>query len=117
LKKKLTDIEEENTKLKESLARQDEELLNFSKLTSVVQYEASEASMVRDRAEAKLAKLFEEFKSLKAEHFKLQENHSILNEDLGQLEEKHSETLEQSNVSQALVAKAEEGKVVAEEKF
>ena len=37
--------------------------------------------MARDRAEARLAKLSNEFKSLQAEHAELQEYHSILKED------------------------------------
>ena len=54
----------------------------------------SDASKARDRAEAKLAKLFEELKGLQVEHTELQDDHFILKEDLGQLEEKHSSTLE-----------------------
>ena len=115
---------QENTKLKESLAKQDEELLILGRHSSVMQYEAFEASKARDRAEAKLAKLYEELKSLQAEHAELQEDHSILKEDQRQLEEKNSGILEELEASQAseaearaLVIKAEKGKLVAEEKF
>ena len=73
--------------------------------------------MDRDRAKARLAKLFKELKSLQAEHAKLQEDHSILNEDQMQFKEKHSKTLRELKVSQASVIEAEKGKVVAEEKY
>jgi predicted nucleic acid-binding Zn-ribbon protein len=95
LKKKLAEAKEENARLKENLAKQNEEILILGQHSSVIEYEASEASMARDRTEAKLTKLSKEFKSLQVEHVELQEDHSILNKDLRQLEEKHSETLEQ----------------------
>ena len=82
-----------------------------------MQYEASEAFMARDWAEARLAKLFEEFKSLQVEHTELQEDHSILKEDQRQLKEKYSMTLEGLKASQASVIEAEKGKVVVKEKF
>jgi chromosome segregation ATPase len=94
LKKKLNESEEEKARLKETLANQEEEFLILGKHSSVMEYDAFEDSKARDRVKAKLAKLSEEFKSLQAEHVELQENHSILKKDLGQLEEKHSETLE-----------------------
>ena len=37
--------------------------------------------MARDRAKARLAKLYEELKCLQTEHTELQEDHSILKED------------------------------------
>jgi chromosome segregation ATPase len=117
LRKKLVKSEVENAKLKETVAKQDEDFLTLGKHSSEMECEASKASKARDRAEASLAKLFEEFKSLQAKHAELQKDHSILKEDLGQLEEKHSETLEQLEASQTLVIKAEKRKVVAEEKY
>ena len=116
MNKELDEAKEENIGLKKSLAKQNEEILILGQHSSVMEREASEASMARDCAEAKLAKLSEEFKSLQAEHVELQEDHSILKEDLGQLEEKHYETLEQQKESQASVDRAMAGKVVAEEK-
>ena len=73
--------------------------------------------MAKDLAKARLAKLFEEFKSLQAEHIELQEDHSILKKDHKLLKEKHSETLEGLKVSQTSVIKAEKGRVVAKEKY
>ena len=64
------------------MAKQNEDLLTLGKHSSGMECEASEASMARDRVEARLAKLSEEFKSLQAEHAELQEDHSILKEDL-----------------------------------
>ena len=80
MRKKLAESEQENVKLKETLAKQDKELQVVGKHSSVMQ---CEASMARDRAEDKLAKLSKELKSLQAEHVELQEDHSILEEDLG----------------------------------
>ena len=71
LRKKLTEVEKENAKLKETVAKQNEDLLTLGKHLSIMECEASEASMARDRVEAKFAKLLEEFKSLQAEHAKL----------------------------------------------
>jgi hypothetical protein len=59
----------------------------------MMECKASEASMARDHSEARFAKLSKKFKSLQAEHAELKEDHSILNEDLRQFKEKHSETL------------------------
>jgi hypothetical protein len=53
---------------------------------------------------------------LQAAHTELQEDHSILKEELGQLEEKHNETLEQLNESQASVKKVSRGKIITEER-
>jgi chromosome segregation ATPase len=99
LKKKIVESEEENAKLKETMARQDKELLLFGRLMSEVQCEASEASMARVRAESKLAKLTDELNNLKAEHAQFQEDHSIIKKDLGHLEEKHFEVLKQLKTS------------------
>jgi predicted nucleic acid-binding Zn-ribbon protein len=60
----------------------------------MMECEASKPSMARDQAESKLAKLLEELNNLKAKHAQLQEDHSMIREDLGQLEEQHFETLE-----------------------
>jgi chromosome segregation ATPase len=109
LKKRLVEAKEENTKLKEAVAKKEDDLLVLGQHSTVMECEASDASKARDRVKAELTKLFEEFKGqqakhaelqeghaiLLAKHAELQEDHSILKEDLGQLEEKHSETLEQ----------------------
>ena len=68
LRKKLAESEEENAQLKETLARQDKELILFNRLMSKVQCEAFEASLARDRAESRLAKLSDELNNLKAKH-------------------------------------------------
>jgi predicted nucleotide-binding protein (sugar kinase/HSP70/actin superfamily) len=68
LKKNLVEFEEENAKLKDTMAWQDKELLLSSQLMSVVQCEAFEASMARARVESKLVKLIDELNNLKAEH-------------------------------------------------
>ena len=54
---------------------------------------------------------------MRAKHVELQEDHSILKEDLSQLEEKHSLTLEQLNEVQASLDQATRGKFVAEERY
>jgi hypothetical protein len=54
---------------------------------------------------------------LQAEHAELQEDHSILKEELRQLKEKHTETLKQVNESQVSVDRALKGKLVAEERY
>ena len=60
----------------------EEELRVFGQHSALMECEASNASMAWDRAEAKLVKLSEELTSLWAEHIELQEDHSILKEDL-----------------------------------
>ena len=99
------------------MAKLEEELRVFGQHSAVMKCEASDASMARDRAEAKLAKLSEELKGLWAEHIELQEDHSILKEDLGQLEEKHSSTLEQLSEFQASLDRAMRRKIVVEERY
>ena len=61
LRKKLSESEQENGKLKKTLAKRDEELLILGKHSFVMQ---RKASMARDRAEARLAKLSKELKCL-----------------------------------------------------
>ena len=124
LRKKLVDIVQENAKLRETLAKQDEELLILGRHSSVMQCEASKASMAKDQAEAKLAKLFEELKSLQAEHAELQKDYSILKEVHRLLKEKNSEVLGELEANQASkveaqasVVKAKKGKLVAKEKY
>ena len=107
----------ESAKLKESMAKQDKELLLSSRLMSEVQCKASEASMARAWAESKLAKLTNELNNLKVEHTQLQEDNSIIKEDLGQLEEKHSEVLEQLKASWTSTDQVEKCKTVVEEKY
>jgi predicted nuclease with TOPRIM domain len=99
------------------VAKKKEDLQVLGQHSAVMECEASDASKVRDRAKAKLAKLYKEFKglqakhsalqeshaALQAEHAKLQEDHSILKKELGQLKEKHTDTLEQLKESQASV--------------
>ena len=58
------------------------ELRVLSQHSAVMKCEASNASMARQRAEAKLGKLSEELTGLCAEHIVLQEDHSILKEEL-----------------------------------
>ena len=48
------------------MAKQNEDLFTLGKHSLGMECEASEASMTRDRVEARLAKLSEEFKSLQA---------------------------------------------------
>ena len=96
-KKRLEEVERENAKLKEAVAKMEEALQILSQHSAVMECEAPDAAMAQDKAEAQLGKLSEELKSLQVEHIELQEDHSILKEDLVQLEEKHSSTLEQLN--------------------
>ena len=80
--RRLEEVEGENAKLKETVAKMKEELQVLGQHSAVMECEASDASMARDRAEAKLAKLLEKLTGLRAEHIELQEDHSILKEDL-----------------------------------
>jgi vacuolar-type H+-ATPase subunit D/Vma8 len=91
------------------VAKREDNLRVLEEHSAIMECEASDASMARDRAKAELAAMSEEFKgmqvrhsalqeshaALQAEHAELQEEHSILKEELGQLDEKHTETLEQ----------------------
>jgi chromosome segregation ATPase len=131
LRKKLSEAEEENARLRAVVAKHEDDLRVLGEHSTVMECEASDASMARDRAKAELAAMSEEFEgmrvrhsalqeshaALQAEHAELQEEHSILGEKLGQLDEKHTETLEQLQESQALVKKVSEGKLVAEERY
>ena len=112
-KNKLEEAEEENAKLKEAVAKTEDELRVHGQHSAVMECEASDASI----AEAKLAKVSEELTGLRAEHIELQEDHFILKEDLAQLEEKHSLTLEQLSEVQASLDRASKGKTVAEERY
>jgi predicted nuclease with TOPRIM domain len=131
LRGKLTEAEEENATLKKAVPKHEEDLRVLAEHFATMECEASDASKVRDRAEAKLSKLFEEVERLCSENVKLQEDHrvlevenaevqedhSILKEDYKLLEEKQSDVLEQLAESQALVERVVASKVVAEEKF
>jgi hypothetical protein len=97
----------------------------------MMECEALDASKARDQAEAKLSKLSKEIEHMRSENAKLREDHrvleaenaelledhSILKEDYKLLEEKQSDILEQLAESKALVERALEGRVIAEEKF
>ena len=63
-KKRLEEVEEENAKLKEAVAKMEEELRILSQHSAVMECEAADAYMERDRTEAKLRKLSEELKNL-----------------------------------------------------
>ena len=80
--KRLEEVEEENAKLKEAMAKMEEELRVLGQHSAVMECEALNASMARQRAEAELGKLSEEFTGLRTEHVELQEDHSILKEEL-----------------------------------
>jgi DNA repair exonuclease SbcCD ATPase subunit len=128
---RLSEVEEENANLKKAVAKHEEDLRVLAEHSAMMECEASDAAKARDRAEAKLPKLSEEIERLRSENEKLREDHrvleaenaelledhSILKEDYKLLEEKQSDLLEQLAESQALVERATEGKVVAEEKF
>jgi hypothetical protein len=94
LKKRLEEAEGENAKLKEVVAKKEEDLQLLGQHSALMECKACNASKARDRVEAGLSKLSEEFTRLGSLSIR-QEDHSILNEELGQLEEKHTETLEQ----------------------
>jgi chromosome segregation ATPase len=64
LKKRLAKAEGENAKLKEVVAKKEEDLLVIGQHLAVMECEASNASKARDRAQAELAKLFKEFRDL-----------------------------------------------------
>jgi DNA repair exonuclease SbcCD ATPase subunit len=131
LRGRLTEVEEENATLKKAVAKHEEDLRVLAEHSAMMECEASNASKARDRAEAKLLKLFEEIERLRSENVKLREDHrvleaenaelledhSILKEDYKLLEEKHSDILERLAESQASVDRAVASKVVAEEKF
>jgi chromosome segregation ATPase len=131
LKKKLAEAEGENAKLEEAVAKKKKDLQLLSQHSALMEYEASNASKAKDRAEAGLSKLFKEFMglqakhsllqkshaTLQAKHVELQEDYSILKEELGQLEEKHTKTLKQLKENQASVNRALKGKLVAEERY
>jgi hypothetical protein len=116
-KQRLEEVKEENAKLKEALAKRDEELRILGQHSVVMECEASDASMARERAKAKLGKLFEELTGLRAEHAELQEDNSILKEDLNQLEEKYSSTLEQLSKVQTSLDRALKGRIITEERY
>ena len=56
-KNKLEEVEEENAKLKEVVAKMEKELRVFGQHLAMMECKASDASMARDRVEAKLAKV------------------------------------------------------------
>ena len=116
-KKNLEEVEEENTKLKEAMVKMEEKLRILGRHSAVMECEALDASMARDRAEAKLAKVSKALTGLRAEQTELQEDHSILKEDLAQLEEKYSSTLEQLSEVQASLDRAARGKTIAKERY
>jgi chromosome segregation ATPase len=131
LKKRLTEVEEENAQLKVVVAKNEEDLRVLGEHSAMMECKVSDASKAKDQAEAGLSKLSEEFKglqvkhsslqeshaTLQTEHAELQKDHSILKEELGQLEEKHTETLEQLKESQVSPDRALKGKLVAKERY
>jgi hypothetical protein len=76
-RKRLAEAKGENAKLKEVVARM-EELCVLGQHSAMMECEASDTSKARDRVEAELVKLSNEFKGLQAEHAKLREDHSVL---------------------------------------
>ena len=69
--KRLKEVDEENAKLKEVVAKMEEELRVLGQHSTVIECEASDASVARERAEATLGKLSEELAALQAEHVEL----------------------------------------------
>jgi chromosome segregation ATPase len=67
LQKRLSEIEEENAILKRSVAKHEEDLRVLAEHSAMMECEASDASMARDRAETKLLKLSEEIERLRSE--------------------------------------------------
>jgi chromosome segregation ATPase len=90
LKKKLAEAKEENVELKKVVAKNEEDLQVLKQHSAVMECEASDASKARDLAKAELARLFEEFKGLQAEHFTFQESNSALQAEHAKLQEDHS---------------------------
>jgi hypothetical protein len=99
------------------LAKREEELRILGQHSAVMECKASDASTAWVRAEANLGKLSEELTGLRAEHAELQKDNSILREDLSQLEEKHTSTLEQLSEVHASLDRASKGRTVAEERY
>ena len=124
LKSKMAELEAKNAKLKETVSKQDEELLLLGHQQAVIQTEASEAITARIEAKAKVAKLLAEVEGLWAEVGELQKDNSIINKDLGQLEETHVEVSKQLKVAQdecayqkTMLENATKATVIAEEKL
>jgi chromosome segregation ATPase len=90
LKKKLAEVEEENTKLKAVVAKHKDDLQVLEEHSVMMECEASDASKARDRARAELAILSEEFKGMQAKHSTLQESHAALQAEHTELQEDHS---------------------------
>ncbi|XP_059435561.1 uncharacterized protein LOC132168582 [Corylus avellana] len=63
----VTDLEAENARLKEVVAKQDEELLLLGQQQSIMQAETSEMATARTRAESKATELAAEIEGLRAE--------------------------------------------------
>lgn len=99
LKSKVLDLEAKNSKLKETPAKQDEELLLSGHQQFVIQTEASEAVAASIKDKAKVAKLSAEVEGHRTDVEKLHEDTSIIKEDLVQLEETHAEVSEQLKVA------------------
>jgi predicted nuclease with TOPRIM domain len=68
LKKKLVEAEGENAKLKEAIAKKEEDLQLLGQHSALMECEASDASEAEDRVEAGLSKLSEEFMGLQAKY-------------------------------------------------
>jgi uncharacterized membrane protein len=68
--------------LKETVAKQDEELLALGRQQSLMHAEASETVAAKAKAESRITELLSELEGLQAEVRKLQEENSIVREDL-----------------------------------
>jgi predicted nuclease with TOPRIM domain len=71
LKKKLAEAEGENAKLKEAIAKMEEDLQLLGYHSALMECEASDASKAKDRAEASLSKLSEKFMGFQGSQIRL----------------------------------------------
>jgi septal ring factor EnvC (AmiA/AmiB activator) len=83
------EAEGENAKLKEAVAKHEEDLRVLAEHSAMMECEASDASKARDRTEAKLSKLSEEVEGLRAENARLREEHRIFLAENAKLQEDH----------------------------
>ena len=69
--KRLEEAEEENDKLKEAVAKMEEELRVLGQHSAAMEGEALDASATRQRVEAELGRLSEELTGIRVEHVEL----------------------------------------------